>query len=79
MSPTCASVLHALLCPAGSDEEMADAEAAAAPEEAGRTVGSGRQAAQGKKVYKDQKAPKTGGHFVLSFFKLRQEVRNCSF
>lgn len=48
------------LCPAGSDEEMADADAAAAPEEAGRTVGSGRQAAQGKKVYRDQKGFKAG-------------------
>lgn len=52
-----------VLCPAGSDEEMADADAAdagadAPAEEADRTVGSGRQAAQGK-VYKDQKAPKT--------------------
>jgi hypothetical protein len=52
------------LCPAGSDEEMvdaddaADADADAPAEEADRTVGSGRQAAQGK-VYKDQRAPKT--------------------
>lgn len=40
---------------------MAEADAAApAPEETGRTVGSGRQAAQGKKGYKDQRLPKTG-------------------
>lgn len=54
-----------LICPAGSDDEMADADAAeaaepdAAAEEASKTVGSGRQAAQGKKTYKDQaKLPK---------------------
>lgn len=47
-----------------ADEEMEDATAAADPPAdavPGRTVGSGRRAAQGKKVYKDQKQlPKKG-------------------
>jgi hypothetical protein len=45
---------------------MADADAAAAADEPGRPIGSGRQAAQGKKVYKDQKLPKQKGEKVKS-------------
>jgi hypothetical protein len=59
-------LLPALLPPAttgsSEDEEMADADdaTAAAAAAAAKSVGSGRQAAQGRKTYKDQKRLPSG-------------------
>jgi hypothetical protein len=53
---------------------MADADAAAA-DEPSRPIGSGRHAAQGKKVYKDQKLPKQKGEKVKSEKDVKSEAQ----